>query len=155
MYSPPNPAKKRHFFLVSRLVVPGLTAFSKSGCVKSLYAFFLPEVWVLKYGSRAPFGVLSAVCRQRREKKTKEKGPKFLGKALRAVLETIRKERTAAARDMTWHLYVQSSLGKNQRGFHKRGIHDQGDFWNFSWKLLYKCPKLGEIWIFLGYPLCG
>ena len=33
----------KRFLLVNRLVVPGLTAFSKSLCVKSLYAFFLPE----------------------------------------------------------------------------------------------------------------
>ena len=39
MCSPPNPPPKKHFLLVSRLVVPALTAFSKSLC-----AFFLPEV---------------------------------------------------------------------------------------------------------------
>ena len=34
--------ENKHFLLVDRLVVPGLTAFSKSLCVKSLCTIFLP-----------------------------------------------------------------------------------------------------------------
>ena len=36
--------KEKQFLLVNRLVVPGLTALSKILCVKSLCAFFLPEL---------------------------------------------------------------------------------------------------------------
>ena len=43
--------KNKRFLLVNRLVVPGLTAFSKSLCVKSLCAFFLPD----PLGSTEPF----------------------------------------------------------------------------------------------------
>ena len=35
--------ENKRFLLVNRLVAPGLTAFSKSLCVKSLCAFFLSD----------------------------------------------------------------------------------------------------------------
>ena len=38
--------QNKHFLLVNQLVVPGLTAFSKRLCAKSLCAFFLPETFL-------------------------------------------------------------------------------------------------------------
>ena len=43
MCCPPNTQENKHVLLVNRLVLPGLTAFSKSLCANSLYAFLLPE----------------------------------------------------------------------------------------------------------------
>ena len=50
----------------------------------------------------------------------------------------------------------KTKFGKDQKGLHKRGIHDQGDFWKFPLETtVEKCPIIREIWPFHGYPFCG
>ena len=44
-------------------------------------------------------------------------------------------------------------FGKGQKGFHKRGIHDQGDFWkNLLETTVQTCHKIRQIWPFYGHP---
>ena len=49
---------------------------------------------------------------------------------------------------------IAATIGKDQKGFHKRGIHDQGDFWELLLYTVKKSLKSG-IWPFYGYPFCG
>ena len=53
--------ESKHFRLVNRLVVPMLTAFSKSLCVKSLCAFFLRDLHALNWCDLSFWFIISQI----------------------------------------------------------------------------------------------